>query len=431
MNIQNRQNSIQQTFTGYDARKLKGFVMNSNYAGIASDMKKIGDIEGFKVYLFGGIPEYPKLKTDEFVVENSLAGCWAQDMWGVVKGSLLTCEDSKKSEILEKVFNLVPNPVQTKVRDRINLKQLGDYLGTMSGLPFVKDGKKLKIELTDGVLIDKNVYDADIKANKSIYKDLCRRSHIKGGNYFLTKGENGEDELLIGSNELKKFKLDELKEMFQTAKVHVIPQADYHLDLFIRPLKDKKVLLADDEMMLKTLNRGFNKVRDLMDEMPDDEKGKLTDALCELDIVKERFKNLLKMNPYSNIKEVEQALVDAGYEPIKVPARIFDLEKDYNPAGSKIYLRPLHNYINANVHINDKGELIYITNNSIMDAELGLTDEIQKLTGFSLKKAFWDAVKPHVDKVYFVAGRNNSVQKTLLREYLGGIHCTAAEIPLE
>lgn len=431
MIIQNYQNTPNTSFKGYDARKLKGFIMNSNYAGIASDMKKIGDIEGFKVYLFAGINDFPKLKTDDFKIENTPAGCWAQDMWGIVKNTLVTCEDTKKSEILKNTFNLISNPIQEKVRNRINLNQIKDYFKTMLDLPLVTVNGKSKVELTDGVLLDSKVYDAEIKANKSIYTDLCRKTHIKGGNYFLTKDKNGEDELLIGSNELKNFKLEELKEMFKTDKIHVIPQADYHLDLFLRPLKDKKVLVADDEMMLKTLNKGYSKVRDLIDELPDDEKLKYTDALYELDIVKERFRNLLKINPYSDVKEVEKSLTDAGYEVIKVPGRIFDLEKDYNPAGSKTYLRPLHNYINANVHINDKGQLIYITNNSIMDAEMGLTDELQKLTGFSLKKAFWEAVKPHVDKVYFIAGRNNSVQKTLLRENLGGIHCVAAEIPVD
>ena len=75
--------------------------------------------------------------------------------------------------------------------------------------------------------------------------------------------------------------------------------------------------------------------------------------------------------------------------------------------------------------------MIYITNNSVMDTEMGLTEEVQKMTGFSLKKIFWEAVKPHVDKVYFVSGRNNALQNTLLRENLGGIHCVAAEVPFE
>ena len=429
MYINNYPNTPKTAFKGYDARKLHGFIMNSNYAGIASDMKKIGDIEGFKVYLFSGMPEIPKLKSDNFNIDNVAKGCWAQDMWGIVKNTLITCEDSNKADLLKKTFNLQANPLQDKIRNRINLNQIRDYLITMLDLPYVYKNGKPKVELTDGVFLDTKLYDAEIKINKSIYNDLCKKTHIKGGNYFITKDKDGNDELLIGSNELKKFKTDELKEMFQTDKIHVIPQADYHIDLFLRPLTNKKVLLADDEMMVQFLKNSFEKIQKTVNNLPEAEKNKFADALYEMSIIKDRFKNILKMNPYSNTKEVEKALIDAGYEPIKVPGRIFDLEKDYNPAGSKVYLRPLHNYLNANVHINDKNELIYITNRSTMDAELGLDEEIQKLTGVSLRKAFCDAIKPHVNKIYFVGGRNNSVQNTLLREYLGGIHCVAAEIP--
>lgn len=405
MMISRVQNNSPKTFTGYDARRLKGFVMNSNYAGIASDMKRIGDIEGFKVYLFSGTVEKPRLTTEGFKIDESLMGCWAQDMWGIVKKTLLSCEDSVKSETLKKLFGLDSNAVQSKTRKRVGLQQLKD-------------------SITD------NSKDVDVKTNKSIYKDMCRRTHIKGGNYFIAKGDNGEDELLIGSNELKQFKLDDLKAMFKIDKIHVIPQADYHLDLFMRPLKDKKVLVADDETMLETLSIGYDKIKKTVDALPDSEKLKFADALYSVDLMKSRFQNILKANPYTNIKEVEKTLTESGYEVIKVPGRIFDVEQDYNIAGTKTYLRPLHNYLNANVHINDDGQLIYITNSSIVDYELGLNDEIQKMTGFSLKKAFWDAVRPHVNKVYFVSGRKNAVQDLLLREYLGGIHCVAAEVPL-
>ena len=46
-----RINSIQSnSFKGYDARPLKGFFMGSNTYGIADEMKRIGDKEGFKIY---------------------------------------------------------------------------------------------------------------------------------------------------------------------------------------------------------------------------------------------------------------------------------------------------------------------------------------------------------------------------------------------
>ena len=40
----------QNSFKGYDARPLKGFIMNSNNGGIASEMLNIGKKEGFKIF---------------------------------------------------------------------------------------------------------------------------------------------------------------------------------------------------------------------------------------------------------------------------------------------------------------------------------------------------------------------------------------------
>lgn len=215
-----------------------------------------------------------------------------------------------------------------------------------------------------------------------------------------------------------------LKEMFQCEKIHSIPQADYHLDLFIRPLKDKKVLLADDATMLNTLQAGMQKLTDTILKTPANDREKFKNVYVKLGTYINGFKKIIQQNPYSKTEEVEKALIDAGYEPIKVPARLFEIYQETN----KYFLKNLHNYINAHVHINDKNELVYITNKSNLDEILGLTPEMQKLTGISIEQAFLDAVKPHVDKVYFVSGNNNSIPKELLPEYFGGIHCMGMEV---
>ena len=85
--------------------------------------------------------------------------------------------------------------------------------------------------------------------------------------------------------------------------------------------------------------------------------------------------------------------------------------------------------MNANVLINDKNEVVYITNKSHLDESLGLTDEIKEKTGFSLEQAFLDKIKPYIDKVYFVSGENNAIEKQLFAEQYGGIHCMCMEIP--
>jgi hypothetical protein len=40
----------------------------------------------------------------------------------------------------------------------------------------------------------------------------------------------------------------------------ILPQMDYHLDLFIRPLDKKRILVADDRKTLNVLKEGVQKL---------------------------------------------------------------------------------------------------------------------------------------------------------------------------
>ncbi len=420
-------------FQGYDARQLKGFVMNSNYAGIADEMKHIGEIEGFKVYLFETIQNKFKLKTDCFQKNTSDKGCWAQDYWGIIKDKLLMFETSEKSEMLKKAFMLGNNFIQDTVRKIMQIPEMHEYMDLLYNLPVVnKNGKEfIEILTPEGnEFIDKAIYDIEFTRNEKLLKNSLNQTHIKGGNYFLTKDKNGNDELLIGENELKKFDIDSLKQMFMVDCVHPIPQADFHLDLFLRPLNNKKVLLADDIMMLEVLTNAIDKLTQKLFDMPKQERGKYKELFINLNIYAKQFKEIMRLNPYAQIDEVEKTLLEGGYEPIRVPARIFELygSEDHNP--EKIELKHLQNFMNANVLVNDKNELIYITNKSNLDERLGITEEIKKETGISIEEAFLTRVKPHIDKIYFVSGQDNAIANKLLPELGGGIHCMCMEVPI-
>lgn len=430
MEINNTQQKI--NFNGYDARKLKGFVMNSNFAGIAEEMRKIGEAENFKVYLFNNSFEKPILKTDCFVTSKNSRGCWAQDYWGIVKNSLLTCENSQKSEILKNLFNLKNNNVQEFTREILNINANKEYMDLLQNLSIIKkDGKELvKIPTPEGFeYIDKKIYDYELATNKKTLEKTLAQTHIKGGNYFITKNKQNEEELLIGKNELKKYNIEELKKMFNVKNVYPMPYADFHIDLFLRPLKDKKILISDDNTMLATLAKGAINVRNTALNSVGAERNELKKVFNRIVSCFNQFKEIVKSNPYANMNDVETALKQAGYEPIKVPSRVFEIFDTNNGAKKSFYLRQLHNYMNANVLINDKNETVYITNKSNLDEILGLTNEIQQKTGFSLEQAFLDKIRPYVDKVYFVSGENNTIAKKLLPDLNGGIHCMSMEIP--
>jgi len=56
MQINQQQNNLSNiSFKGYDARKLRGFLMATNYSNIANEMSKIGRKEGFDVFIADGI----------------------------------------------------------------------------------------------------------------------------------------------------------------------------------------------------------------------------------------------------------------------------------------------------------------------------------------------------------------------------------------
>lgn len=434
MKIQNYQNQQKTNFTGLDARKLKGIVMSSNFAGIADEMKRIGDIENFKVFLLERTPKGIELKTDCFQLSNDHKGCWAQDHFGVVNDTLLEYENTDKPQLLKRIFGFKANPVQKQIREEMNYPQVQEYVDLLYNMPISTiNGKEgIVLEMPEGIqFIDKKIYDAEFKINSQILKNIINNTHIKGGNYYITQNPNGTKEVLVGANELKKLNTNQIQEMFQVDKVHIIPQADYHIDLFIRPLKDNKVLIADDQAMLQTLQEGFKKIQQTIINSPQSERLKFKNAFVQTGIYTQQFEKILQTNPYAKTQEVEKALIAAGYEPIKVPGRIFEVysSEEADMGKDKYILKNLINFINAHVHINNKGETIYITNKSNIDETLGLTEEIKNLTGFSLEQAFLDSIKPHVDKVYFVSGKDNAIGNTLLPEYYGGIHCMGMELP--
>ena len=119
-------------------------------------------------------------------------------------------------------------------------------------------------------------------------------------------------------------------------------------------------------------------------------------------------------------------MVQAGYEPIKVPGRLYEIFEGEN--GKNTQLRHILNYLNANTFINKNNELVYITNKSDIDDKLSLSQQIKSLTGISIEKELNKHIKNNVDKFYTVSGEDEKLSKFMLRENGGGIHCMCAEV---
>lgn len=397
MNIQPMSNT---NFQGYDARHLRGFLMSSNCEGIADEMFKIGKEEGFKIFSPYGenvlkcCAEVLPRKTQN---DNKL---WAQDYWTITKEKIFSLNPDFITDSIKKFFNLRYDLTQKVTRETPEFKRINyDVWNLFSDLSTKET---------------ENFQDIFIQKKEELNNRL-HKAHISGGNLFIFKDGN-EDSIIVGQDELEKFDTDEIQGMYGAKNVIVLPQMDYHLDLFIRPLDNKRVLLADDKLTIDILKQGLEKI-------PKDDEcyGVLNNFI-------KNFQENIKLNNKPQSEEVEKILTDNGFEVIKVPARIYETKTDENDS---VYLKHFCNYINANTLINKNGNLVYITNKSSVDEQLGLTPAFIEKIGFSFEQCFIDSISKYIkpEHIYFVDGENNFISEIMLTEYQGGIHCVCSEIP--
>ncbi len=258
---------------------------------------------------------------------------------------------------------------------------------------------------------------------------LC--NYLKGGNLFFVKSGNNT-EMLVGNDEKKYFaqaesrgiNYDYMKEMFGVNKVIFVPQMDFHLDLFIRPLDKKRVLVADDKLMLKVLDKGIEKFKTAQEKETDETLKRIYTAYAErLKEQKDNFEKNMIFNSGKYTDTIEKVLKSNGYEAIRVPGRMYyKTDEGINYSA---------NFMNGIVCINKKGELVYITNKSSADNfYLGISDKIAEKVGFSIEKEFKESLKPYIkpDNIYFVKGLCGEIATGLELSH-GGIHCLVTEIP--
>lgn len=401
-------------FKGYDARTLRGFFMSSNCHNIAQEMSSIGKKEGFKIYTVSGerflegLPKYS---------ENTI-GLWAQDMWTIIKNKLLGLEYDKKFYAIKNALELKLDFTEKISHETDVIRELNQNIWDIFdelGMSNVNQKSSL------------NNVAKDFELKKMQLFKYQKEAHIPGGNLFVIKGDKG-DEILIGENEIEKFSIDEIKAMFLVDRVTVLPQMDYHLDLFIRPLDKKRILVADDNKTLEILKSGLQKLSDYMQNLPNAEKVRLKETYLNFKNYIIDFENAMEKNKLPSVNLVCDKLKANGYRPIRVAGRFYRI---YDENDSEQSLQHICNYMNANTIKNKKNEIIYMTNKSNLDSMLGITPELSQKIGFSFEKSFINSISRFVkpSKIYFIKGDNNFVADEMLSIYQGGIHCACTEIP--
>ena len=366
----------QQSFKGYDARPLKAVVMTICDAkgksfDIIKQMSEIGQKEGFRVYFTNQTNKlYANLDCIKnfFKIGTFSFSKWAQD------NAVLTPDN--------RVFRNW-NYLESSFAKRI--------------------ASVTKAKISD-----------------------CERS-IEGGNLFFVK--NGDkNELFIGADELITRIPEFLQKSYGVSKVIPIPQADFHLDLFIRPLNDKKVLVADDRLTIKELKHAVKSIDKYKSGNPC-----TIEELKTLGNVQKRLLGVLKTfeRDVKNLKnpqadDVAKVLTNNGYTPIFVPGRIFYSVRNKNKDDLVHGL----NYMNSVVHQKPDGSLVFITNKSDYNIIRGITGDISQKIDFDFEKMLIKSLKPYIKEqnIYFVEGKNNRIAE-ILQDEGGGIHCLCNEIP--
>ena len=406
------------TFRGYDARPLKGFLMNCNNGGIASEMLRIGEKEGFKIFTV----TRNACKESILTSEQEIQGIWAQDFWTILKDNVLFKKFTEETKNVLSRFKLPYNMVQKKLRESPECLELINAIYNKE-TEMIDKSNSPNCNFSELVKDTKNLKEMD----KRLQEKLAN-FHISGGNVFIVK--NGtKNELLVGETELDYLTPKEIMDLYSVDKITVIPQMDYHLDLFIRPLDNKRILLADDKKSLAVLKKAIQNLERYIETLEKEKLYTYIDWNNDLISFYNDFKKEAKLNTNPSTNTVEKILKKSGYEVIKVPGRVY--HATYDPTSKETYLRHFCNYLNANVLINDNGELVYITNKSNLDDDLGLY--LEEITNISFEDEFIKSISPYIKKehIYFIEGENSYLPQEMLWLLKGGIHCACSEIPKE
>ena len=400
----------QQTyFKGYDARPLKALYLSSPKKELGLELERIGKKAGFDVFIPSG-RTLLKASEAKYAYADLSNSPWAQD--------IATISPKKK---------IITNEYYDDFADNLSRK-----LG--------------------------------------LYKDFDREIP-QGGNMYYVKDTDGKDILLAGQDAQKSIdKLEGAKSVLGVDKIEYIPQMDYHIDLFVRPLDNKRILLTDDSLTIKAFNKGIKSIQKLLKKEP--KKTELLVVKENLDKELNKFKKSVLNNVQAPREDVKDILENKGFQVIGVPGRIYqtfpepediEIAEEYiseasNKKSKKLAFLPMFpeellsfypcvskeksikpeeqqlthslNFMNAIITKNKKGEMVYISNKSDFDKRIGLTPEIIKESGFSFEKEFVNSLKPYIkeENVYFVEGKNGEIQDSL-ENLAGGIHCLTMEMP--
>ncbi len=262
---------------------------------------------------------------------------------------------------------------------------------------------------------------------------VAGRTYLEGGNVLNTLTKDGEPGAIIGEESIKysmiKLGLDDSEASVNIAKKQIaeelgieeknvtyIPQFDFHIDMFYRPLNNGQIGIPDYEAgikILETFIQDINKKLEASSETTE-AAGILLEEKKNLENRKQEYLKLIgKLKEMASKTEeiaadAENKLKEQGYEIIKIPC-FTEIDKGEDPTPNATGVENPINYMNAICGTSAKtGEKFYITNTSGDDnLDAYMETFLKDTVGF--------------DKIYFAP-----TKKYL--SALGGIDCLTKEL---
>jgi len=241
--------------------------------------------------------------------------------------------------------------------------------------------------------LDRIIYSGEIKFDPR----RKRKTLLEGGNMFIGKYPDGQKWLLAGEDG-KNIDIEKISSEYgvKPENIHFIPQQNYHLDMFLRPVGYPYILVNDPRLVYKNIE----KLKGSKEE-------------------KEKFKNEFlryyvkqKSYKYASCDKTVETLEKLGFKPIRIAG-------DYGPYA---------NFMNSIVNRHEDGTLSYFTNSTKCSNRL--YSSIEKVFEEDLREKV-----PNTKSVYFISGKSegeecgrNFIMGTLAYGG-GGIHCMSLEEP--
>jgi len=403
-------------FKGYDARPMKALAITSpGYnCEIARELERIAEVGNFKLQILTG----NKLKDLAYIDEL-----------------VPTPEDVRKrqEEFYRKYNGLIKNGMKINVNSNPEPPRPRGFKPSKGTCVWAQD---INTVTPSGKVVG-NPQQMTLARNIAALHNLKAQvdyDWLPGGNIYYIRNSKGKDELLAGKHERRKISdedtkeidYEKLKNFYGVNKITFLPQLDFHIDLYVRPLDNKRILVADDNLTLKVLQDGIKKVTKAFKECTDTKKAQYLDTILEkLEILEGEFLCTVATTKFSRNKKLKKILKANGFTVIPVPGRLYDMNYSSTPCHKM-------NYMNGIALKNDNDELVYITNKSKVDVDLGITPQLEKELDFSMEKAFKDSVAEYIkpENIFFVSGLYNEIADNLTKKR-GGIHCMVTEIPKE